>query len=113
MGKLDDVLAADGAFMVDTDGFGETVTYTARGKAPKTLEAVVFRNPPAPVNGSLTATAPLMTVWVRNHATYGVTSVDTGGDTITVAERVGDTPKAHPVDSVLKQEGGMWQLRLR
>jgi hypothetical protein len=113
MGILDDIQDADGAYFVDTDFGAETITYTPLGADAVTIKAVVFRNPPQQVNGSFTAASPYLEVWIRNIATYGRTSINTGGDTITVATREGGTPVAHPVDSILQQGGGMWKLRLR
>jgi hypothetical protein len=113
MGFLEDIMDADGELLVDTDAFGETVTYNPLGGDAASLKAVVFRNPPQQVNGSFTAASPYIEVWIRNHATYGRTSINTGGDTITVAAREGGATANHPVDSILQQGGGMWKLRLR
>src|SRR5687767_3093575 len=112
MGILDDMQDADGAYFVDLDFGGETVTYNPLGGDSVAIKAVVFRNPPQQVNGSFTAASPCLEIWIRNVATYGRTSINTGGDTITVAAREGGTTANHPVDSILQQGGGMWKLRL-
>jgi hypothetical protein len=39
--------------------------------------------------------------------------VNTGGDRITVARRLGGTAEAFQVAVILEQDAGMWKLRLR
>jgi hypothetical protein len=115
---LDDVLAADSAIFVDTDGFGESVTYTKKvGGTTRTINAVVERMSPQPGPSQSGTLMPRMRVLVRNDATYGIASSEwKNGDTITVAERRGGTAKAYqlhwPSDNA-QHDAGMVTFELR
>lgn len=113
MGLLDDQINIDGEAFTDTDAFGETVTYTPAGGQAVTIKAVVVRDPPEAQDVIGNVRTPVMDVWIRNDSTYGRTSINTGGDTITVAYRNGGTTAAYAVRHVLDQDNGMWHLRIR
>lgn len=113
MGILDDILAADAQAFADADLMvgSESVTYTPRGGTAVTFDANVSRDVPI-LADSGDGYVPSIQVFVRNHATLGVTSVNTGGDTVTIAERRGGTARTHQVREVLEQDAGGWLLRL-
>jgi hypothetical protein len=119
MGLLDDMLKADSAVFVDTDGFGEQVTYSPLNGTPRTINAIVNRQPPEVYSGSGEVLTPLMSILVRNDATYGISSATlnaNGNDRVTVAERIGGTAKSYGV--YLPENGGthdvgMLELYLR
>lgn len=121
MGLIDDVIDNDNALIFfDTDQVPEVeaVTFTPKDTGiPRTVYVSVFRSPPKPIEGSSAASAPYLEVEMRSHATKGATSINVGGDKFLIAARKGATPVApgdsHLVDSVLRQEGGTWRLRLR
>jgi hypothetical protein len=117
MGLLDDQLDADAVSFVDTDVFGEAITYTPLNGAAVSINAVVMRGVPEPLESNSETRQQgksiNLVVFIRNDATYGVTSVDTGGDKITVARRKGGTAEAINVGQVIEQDAGMWKLRLR
>ena len=112
MGFLDDAMADDAAALVDSDVFGESVTYTPLGSSAVTINAVIDRSPPVLRDGSGKLRRPKMTAWIRNHATAGRTSINTGGDTITVAYRKGGTAEAFLVKGPLEQDAAGWLLEL-
>lgn len=98
MNLLNEMMAADAAFLMADDGFAEAVIYTPRNGTARTINAIVDRNPPA-LATSPGDPMPLMTVSVANNATTGISSaeLDVGGDTITVAYRIGRTAKSYQI----------------
>jgi hypothetical protein len=124
------MLAAD-AGAVFLQEFAETVTYTpvtpTTANPVRTLQAVVWRDPPAPLRGGLAAsnwTPPQMIIRVGNSAgaVNGAGGIDpalldTGGDTITVAYRLGQNPQAYrihlPDAGTETMDPGMLTLELR
>lgn len=96
MGLLDDILEDDAAAFTDTDGFGESVTYTNRAGTTRTINAVVTRLPPKPGPGG--TLVPNLRIEVANSTTTGIaTSEWKNGDTVTVAERRGGSTRAFQV----------------
>ena len=102
MTAFDDILAADAVNMAGGE-FSEPVIYTpsspSGGNPTRTIQAVIQRNPPATVSGNPNYITPKMIVVVANSATEGIASatMDTGGDTITVAYRPGETAVAYRI----------------
>lgn len=96
MTAFDDILKADAAAFTNTSEFGETVVYvpgqptTANPK--RTINALVTRHPPRPMNSDPAWKAPKLIVQVMNDATLGISSaqLDTT-DRIVVAEVLGQT----------------------
>jgi hypothetical protein len=97
---------------VDTDDFGESIVYTPLNGTPVTIGAVVVRDPPQTIPTPGMNMVPKMAVSIRNHATLGRPSIDTGGDTITVAYRIGQTVKAYRVNRIIQQDAAMWELEV-
>jgi len=103
--------------------FGEEITYTPSNGSPRAILAIVDRNPPedipeAPVGGMQKS----ITIQVANRSTSisdddvgGISSaeLDTGGDTVTLAVRIGGTPQVRPIAKLLEQDAGMLQLEVR
>lgn len=117
MGIFDDIMAFDAAAFVDSDALGETVTYTPRNGTAVEIKATILRNEPEPLESNAQTLRYGKSInieaFIRNHATLGRTSIDTGGDTITTSARYGGETKTYHVASVLDQDAGMWRLRLR
>jgi hypothetical protein len=111
--SLNDDLAADAAYMISADDFGETVTYTPYGNSPVTITAVVDRRIPSRIAEVTNNLSNDIVVTIQNHATLGVTSVQTGRDKITVSPIYGGTPKAMVVTEVLSADAGVWTLKVR
>jgi len=97
--------------------FGESVTYTPTGGAPaaRSITAVIDRRQPGPLDGVPHGGGPDLTATVKNDVTTGITAaeVDTGGDTISVARRIGETPVARRITKIISQDSAMLTLELR
>jgi len=117
MGLIDEQLADDATMFVDGDMSAsvESVTYTPPGNnSPTTFNAQVFREPPAEIEGAPRGLAPVLRVFIRNHATLGLSAMpDRGGGTITVAKHQGGATSARPIDSVISSDAGGWMVQLR
>ena len=110
---LSDILSDDMAnVFASTDDFGEVVTYTPRGGSPVTYNAQVFRDPPRTANNG--DRVPKMVVYLARdpEGTNGPATVNTGGDTITLAYRTGGTEQAYQV-AIADQDAGCWVLHIR
>lgn len=83
----------------NSDEFAETVTYKPRGGGTRAIKAVVDRNPPAYKGPSGKIVTPVLAIRVPNSATTGISSaeLDTGGDKVSVAKRIGETAEDLPV----------------
>ena len=95
--------------------FGETVSYTPAGGEAREITAAVRRQPPGPVEGMPAGRGPQLTIAVANDATTGISSseLDTGGDTVTVAVRVGQTPKVRAIVGIVSHNAAQMVLELR
>jgi len=95
--------------------FGETVSYTPRGGVARNITAVVDREPIQPLPESPQGLRPNVIVWVDNDATTGidVTTLDTGGDTMSFPKRIGDTASTWSILKLVSQDNGMLQLEVR
>jgi hypothetical protein len=121
MGAFNDILIADAAAFTNPDEFGEEVTYTplmpTASNPIRAINALVIRHPPRPMNASPQWIAPKMMVQVANDATLGITptQLDTGGDTITVAYKMGGTAQAYKIQLAdgAGVDGGMMNLELK
>lgn len=90
----DEMLADDMAqVFCATDEFGESLVYTKKTGVTRTIRGRVERSAPETVTGF---PSPAIVLKVPNSTTYGFTmaEVDFGGDTVTVARRIGETPQA-------------------
>lgn len=114
MGILNDIISdLDAYAFTDPDAFGEEVTFTPRNGVARTINADVQRDPPVEISvPGGQARRPKMIVTLRNHATLGASSIDSGGDTITVAYRLGGTAQAFAVGAPMAQDAGCWKVPL-
>jgi hypothetical protein len=89
---------------------GEEITYTAKGEDAVTINANVVRRP---IEGHApNGLAVVLSVYIANDATYGVTSVTVGADQVTLQARLGDTAQPYRVSDIISHDAGMWHLRL-
>jgi hypothetical protein len=114
MSGFQDMLAADAAIFVNADEFGEAVVYVPRNGATRSISAQVQREVPEgdeQLQGTIT---PSLFVTVRNSNSIGISSaeVNTGGDKVRLAQRVGGATKDCPIIEVVSQDPGMMKLRL-
>lgn len=102
-------LAADMATVFLAD-FGETVTYVPLSGSERSISAIVDRAPPMPPAGSpvKAGLAPKITAEVANDSTNGITSseLNTGGDKLKLAVRIGEAATARPIITVLRHDAG-------
>lgn len=105
---------------LQSDHFAEQVTYyphryhTDAARSPRTIKAVVTRNQVASFNAD-EQVLPEFEIRVANSATLGISSeeLDTGGDQIEFAVRVGETPTRRTIQYVTEHDEGMLVLICR
>lgn len=95
--------------------FGETVTYWPASGGSRSISAVVDRERPADMDGAPHGSAPLLTIEVANDSTSGISSneIDTGGDKLELAVRIGKSAQKRLVKKIISQDAGMMRLELR
>ena len=94
--------------------FGESIIYKPRGGGLRPIIAVVDRGG-AEGLGGVPANAPLATILVKNCSADGISSseLDTGGDKVTLAVRIGETARDRNITKPLGQDCGMLKLEVR
>ena len=94
--------------------FAEAITYRPRVGDTRVINAVVNRSPPAPLGPPGTLAAQL-TIAVANSEETGISAaeLDTGGDSIDVALRVGGTPETRRIARLAVQDAGILVLEVR
>jgi hypothetical protein len=121
MTEFNAVLADDAANVFLAE-FAEDVTYNPVTPTPanpvRSIRAVVTRQPPQPHPAMGDYVQPKMLIQVANDATLGISSatLDTGGDTITVAYRIGGSTGDYRIAIPQGREShdaGMLLLELR
>ena len=101
---------AKGMFL-NSDEFAELITYTPNGESPKVIKALVVRErlqADGPDQGRVLNRQA--EVYIANHATEGVTSVDKGNDTVSFPVFVEGSAVTWKVVEVLGKDEGMWHL---
>jgi len=94
--------------------FGESIVYRPLAGKPRSVEAVVDRQPPAPIDGSPGGIRPAMIVVVRNDEQTGIGSreIDTGGDRMEIVPRVGEKPIEFRITEVGQNDEGTLELKV-
>ena len=108
------------AVFLNSDHFAEDVTYyphrfhTAAVREPRSIKAVVIRNQVSVFNPDEQILTEFE-VRVSNSATAGISSaeLDTGGDQISLAPRVGETPVKKSIQYLTEHDEGMLVLICR
>ncbi len=116
MSIFDDILNADAAIFADPDLMpgGEAISYTPHLGVARTINANVERDPPTDIADTAGGgAAGLIMVFVQKHATAGVSSVNVGGDSFSIAPRVGGTARVYKVVQIISQDTGGFRLLLR
>jgi hypothetical protein len=99
---------------LNTDEFGEPISYTPKGGTAKSIKAQVFRQGIAPASEDTgRVLQSQVEIIIANDATYGVTSINKGGDTVSLPERIGGSNVTFSVADILKQDDGLWHLLLQ
>lgn len=107
------MLASD-ALIIGKGEFGEstTIAYTPAGAtAAVMVNVVVFRGVTEAIPGQSEGyVAPINQVFLA--AGQGITSIDTGGDTIAITDDIGGPVLTMPVTMIVNQDPGGWMLKL-
>ena len=112
MGLLSDIMATESlnAF-ANLDEFGESAVYTTSAGVARTVQVQVFRGITEAIPGQSEGyVAPISQVFLP--AGQGITSIDTGGDTVAIADDIGAPVLTLPVTMVVSQDAGGWMLKL-
>lgn len=111
LGQLDDDASA--VFLAD---FAESAIYTPRDGSlpPRSILAIVDRNPPQVPGMVERGPQDVLTIHVANSATAGISSgeLDTGGDTVTIARRIGETAVVRRIVRLVAHDHGMLTLEV-
>ena len=119
--SLADRIVSDAANVFLQDGhFAEEVTYyphrfhTAAVREPRTIKAVVTRNQVSVFNPDEQILTEFE-IRVANDSTTGISSaeLDTGGDKIELAAKIGDTPAKRSIQYMTEHDEGMLVLICR
>lgn len=114
MSEFDDELIATSPEFLTV--FGESVKYKPKaGGDPRTITAVVRRGRPEELEGAGYGHSPLTTIFVENNNATGIASdeIDTGGDIVEYAVRIGEEVEDRRITKVTQQDAGMLELELR
>ena len=107
-----------GTVFLNSDHFAESVTYYPHrfgtAATPRVIKAVVTRNQVATFNPD-EQIVPEFEVRVANDATTGISSdeLNTGGDQIKLAVRVGETATKRSIQFLTEHDDGMLVLICR
>jgi len=90
----------------------ETVKYYPSSGDSRQISAVVSRGDPAGLPGVDGGSYVICGVLVKNDAAAGISSekIDTGGDKIELAKRVGETAVKMRITKIIDQDAGMMLL---
>ena len=103
------------AVFANEDDFAETVVYRPRSGGTRSISAVVIRQIAETISDEENRVVPVFEVHVANDSTNGIAAdeINRGGDTIDIAERIGQTAKPRPITQILEQDEGMIVLQCR
>ena len=94
--------------------FSEQVTYAPKGGSAKLIYAIVTRQRISPAGEDAGRTLINQAeIMIANDATYGVTTINKGGDKVSLPERIGGTSIDWTVADILDQDEGCWRLLLQ
>ena len=104
------------------DAWGEQITVNPRSGGSRVIDAVVDRNPPRVQPEAGQGMTKNLDVIVKNvasprttehpHGGYATSEVDRGGDTVTLAVRVGGADQTRPIRDIVDQDEGMARYEL-
>lgn len=99
---------------LNSDEYAEWITYTPKGGAAKRIKAQIFRKQISPASEDAGRTLlNQVEIIIANNAAYGVTSINKGGDTVSLPERIGGENITWRVANILDQDEGLWHLLLQ
>jgi len=105
---FDDTLKRSADSFFKLPGY-ERVVYRPSGGPARTIKAVVTRSDLETVPGVAVGGRPVFNVLLRNDETAGIDSetIDTGGDKIDLAPRVGERPVTFRITELLNHDAGL------
>jgi len=110
-----DNLAQDAAkIFLNSDEFAEEITYTPKGGAAKVIKALVNRkriDPAYEDAGRILLNQ--FEIFIANDETFGIASINKGGDLVSLAEFIGGAAIDWVVADILGQDEGVWHLLLQ
>mgnify|MGYP005831637047 CR=1 FL=1 len=112
-GLIEEQLAVDSEYFVDADGFGESVTYKPQSGGSRAINAVVDRTGTHEIFPGSDITVPVISVLIRNDATYGASTVVQQGDVIELAQVFGGSVADFTIRKIEDSDHGMWRLILQ
>ena len=93
------------------DEFAEVIQYTPKNGSPKSIKAVINRKRLNPGGEESGRTVQNQTeIFIANDATYGVSSINKGGDEVLFPEVIGGIDVNFVVVDILGEDQGMWHL---
>lgn len=99
--------------LLNSDEMAEAISYTPKGGIAKSIKAIVDRRRIIPAGEDSGRTLiNQVEIVIANDSTNGVSSVNKGGDTVSLPERIGGSNVTWTVSDILKQDEGCWQLLL-
>lgn len=107
-----DIIDGSGDFLSE---FGEDIKYLPNGGGEREIRAVVDRELPAEIPGAGQGQSSVIIIIVANSATTGISAseIDTGGDKVELAMRMGETVKQRRITKMIQQDAGMLTLEVR
>jgi len=95
--------------------WGETAIYRPRSGMPRTITVIVDRDDVAAVNGAPSRRSPSLTVYARNDPLAGIDldTLDTGGDQLDLARRVGGDLAGREISRLVSQDAGLIAVEVR
>jgi hypothetical protein len=93
------------------DEFAEAIQYTPKNGSPKTIKAVINRkrlNPGGEESGRTLQNQ--IEIFIANDSTYGVASINKGGDEVLFPEVIGGIDVNFVVVDILGEDQGMWHF---
>ena len=97
---------------LNTDEFGESITYVTKAGVEKSISAVVSRgrlDPDEETAGR--SLSDEIEIRIANDSTAGVTSVDAGFDKVKVPEYLGEAADTWRIVEILSHDASMWHLK--
>ena len=93
------------------DEFAEAIQYTPKGVTQKTIKAIINRKriiPGGEESGRILQNQ--IEIFIANDPTYGIESVNKGGDEVLFPEVLGGIDVNFVVVDILGEDRGMWHL---
>lgn len=114
MGLLDQQMQDDQLAFLNSDEFGESVTFYPYGGTSRTITVIVNRDAPPTQDEFDSNLREVMLVSIANHATRGVTSSSySSRDEIALSFRPGETAKRYLLGMPVSIDAAMLHFRIK